>query len=624
MSQKLTILYERLSHDDELQGESNSISNQKMMLEEYARRNGLGNIRHFTDDGISGTRFDRPGFTAMLEQIEQGNVAVVCIKDMSRLGRDYLKVGMYMETMRKMGVRLIAVNDGVDSFSGDDDFTPFRNIMNEWYARDTSKKIKSTFQAKGQAGKHVASSPPYGYLKSPQDKEKWIVDEEAAAIVRRIFRMTMEGYGPYQIAQKLSEDRIPIPAYHQAQLGVGLHQNREFKDPYHWGSSTVCHILAKREYLGHTVNFKTRKHFKDKKSHYVPQDQWLIFEDTHEAIIDQETFDNVQRIRGQVRRYPDGWGEAHPLTGLMYCADCGSKMYVHRVNNGKRIPQYTCANYSKTPIGTRCKSAHRIKADNVMEIVAEMIREVIHHACVDREAFAKEIQTELEQKQTVDFSEQKKRMSVCEKRIGELEILIAKIYEDNVLGKLSDRRYETLSNQYEKEQEQLTQEVMGYKTMQENYEKDRKSAARFLTLVERYEDFEQLTTIMLNEFVEKIVVHEREQKGRVDSPQKIEIHFNMIGQFIPPAMEQPELTPEQLEEQRKREERKERLHQNYLKRKANGKQKAYEERIKAEKKAQIDAQKEAIRAEDREKGIYYIVSDKGTPEIPKARDIAIV
>ena len=301
MSQEITALYERLSHDDELQGESNSISNQKQMLEEYARRNGLGNIRHFTDDGISGTRFDRPGFVAMLEQIEKGNVKVVCIKDMSRLGRDYLKVGMYMETMRKMGVRLIAVNDGVDSFSGDDDFTPFRNIMNEWYARDTSKKIKSTFQAKGQAGKHVASSPPYGYLKSPEDKEKWIIDGEAAEIVRRIFRMTMEGYGPYQIAKKLSEDKIPIPAYHQSQLGVGLHQNREFKDIYLWGSSTVCHILAKQEYLGHTVNFKTRKHFKDKKSHYVSQDQWLIFEDTHEPIIDQETFDNVQRIRGQVR-----------------------------------------------------------------------------------------------------------------------------------------------------------------------------------------------------------------------------------------------------------------------------------------------------------------------------------
>ena len=259
-----------------------------------------------------------------------------------------------------------------------------------------------------------------------------------------------------------------------------------------------------------------------------------------------------------------------------------------------------------------------------MEIVSEMIREVIRHASVDREAFAKEIQAELEQKQTVDFTAQKKRMSVCEKRIGELEILIAKIYEDNVLGKLSDKRYETLSNQYEKEQEQLTQEVKEYKTMQEDYENDRKSAARFLALVKRYENFEQLTTVMLNEFVEKIVVHEREKKGRADSPQKIEIHFNMIGQFIPPAMEQPELTPEQLEEQRKREARKEKLHQNYLKRKANGKQKAYEERTKAEKKAQIDTQKEAIRAEDREKGIYYIVSDKGVPKIPRAKDTAIV
>lgn len=624
MSQKITALYERLSHDDELQGESNSISNQKQLLEEYARRNGLSNVRHFTDDGISGTRFDRPGFVAMLEQIEKGNVEVVCIKDMSRLGRDYLKVGMYMETMRKLGVRLIAINDGVDSFSGDDDFTPFRNIMNEWYARDTSKKIKSTFQAKGQAGKHVASSPPYGYMKSPEDKEKWIIDEEAAVIVRRIFRMTMEGYGPYQIARKLSEDKIPIPGYHQAQLGLGLYQHKEFKNPYHWGSSTICHILAKQEYLGHTVNFKTRKHFKDKKSHYVPQDQWLIFENTHEPIIDQETFDNVQRIRRQVRRYPDGWGEAHPLTGIMYCVDCGGKMYVHRVNNGKRIPQYVCANYAKSPVGTRCQSAHRIKAENVMELVAEMIREIIHHASVDREAFAREIQSELEQKQTVDFSVQKKRMAVCEKRIGELEILIAKIYEDNVLGKLSDKRYETLSNQYEKEQEQLTQEVMEYKTIQENYEKDRKSAARFLALVKKYEDFEQLTTVMLNEFVEKIVVHERDKKGRTDSPQKIDIYFNLIGQYIPPEMTEKEPTPEELEEQRRKEARKEKLHQNYLKRKANGKQKAYEERKKAEKKAQIDAQKELIRAEDRKKGIYYMVSDKDIPEIPKAKDMVVV
>lgn len=622
MSQfKITALYERLSHDDELQGESNSISNQKLLLEEYAKRNGFSNIRHFTDDGISGTRFDRPGFQAMLEQIEKGNVEVVCVKDMSRLGRDYLKVGMYMETMRKMGVRLIAVNDSVDSFNGDDDFTPFRNIMNEWYARDTSKKIKSTFQAKGHAGKHVASSPPYGYLKSPEDKEKWIVDEEAAVIVRRIFRMTMEGYGPYQIAKKLSEDKIPMPAYHQAQLGVGLHQHKEFIDPFRWSSSTVCHILAKQEYLGHTVNFKTRKHFKDKKSHYVSQDQWLIFENTHEPIIDQETFDNVQRIRGQVRRYPDGWGEAHPLTGLMYCADCGGKLYVHRVNNGKRIPQYVCANYAKTPVGTRCQSAHRVKAENVMELVSDMIREVIRYANVDRESFAREIQTELEQRQNIDFSIQKKRLAVCEKRVSDLEILIAKIYEDNILGKLSDTRYETLSNRYEKEQTQLTQEIEKYKLIQSKYEDEKKSVMRFLALIKRYENFEQLNTVMLNEFVEKIVIHERDRKGSVNGDQKIEIYFNLIGQFIPPSMEQPELTPEQIAEMQKKEKIRERQHQYYLKRKANGKLKAYEERVKEEKRAQIETKKENIRAEDRKKGIYYIMADKEIRDIPRAKKL---
>lgn len=625
MSQtKITALYERLSHDDELQGESNSISNQKQLLEDYARRNGLINIRHFTDDGISGTRFDRPGFQAMLEQIEDGKVETVCIKDMSRLGRDYLQVGIYMETMRKMGVRLIAVNDGVDSFSGEDDFTPFRNIMNEWYARDTSKKIRSTFQAKGNAGKHVASSPPYGYLKSPEDKEKWIVDEEAAAVVRRIFRMTMEGYGPYQIASKLSEEHIPIPAHHQTQLGVGLFQTRKLKDPYRWGSSTICHLLSKQEYLGHTVNFKTRKHFKDKKSHYVSQDQWLIFENTHEPIIDQETFDIVQKIRGRVRRYPDGWGEAHPLTGLMYCADCGGKMYVHRVNNGKRIPQYTCANYGKVPVGTLCKTQHRINADHVMELVADMIRAVIEYANIDREAFAKEIQAELEKKQTIDYSSQKKRAVECEKRIGELEILIAKIYEDNVLGKLSDRRYETLSKQYEQEQEQLIRENEEYKKAHMKYEKEKNSAKRFLSIVERYEKFEKLSTVMLNEFIEKIVVHERDQKGRIDSTQKVDIYFNLIGQFIPPTLSVPEPTEDELEEMRKKEARKEKLHQNYLKRKANGKQKIYDERAKARRRIEIEALKEAERAKDREKGIYYIVAEKGVPEIPRAKDKALV
>lgn len=356
---KITPLYERLSRDDELQGESNSISNQKLMLEDYARRNGFPRPTHFTDDGISGTRFDRPGFNAMMAEVEAGHVEAIIVKDMSRLGRDYLKVGQIMELLRQKNVRLIALNDGVDSFRGDDDFTPFRNIMNEWYARDTSKKIRSTFQAKGKTGKHLTGTVIYGYLWN-ESRTQWIVDPDAAAVVRRIFNMTMDGYGPYQIAGRLSADHVEIPSVHLARYGEGVNKNKTVKDIYGWGSSTIVNILKKREYLGHTINFKTRKHFKDKKSHYVDENEWTIFENTHEPIIDQETFDNVQRIRGNVRRYPDGWGEAAPLTGLLYCADCGGKMYVHRTNNGKRISQYTCSNYSKVPCGTLCPTQHRI------------------------------------------------------------------------------------------------------------------------------------------------------------------------------------------------------------------------------------------------------------------------
>ncbi|MTS26910.1 recombinase, partial [Ruthenibacterium lactatiformans] len=317
-NEKITALYERLSRDDfgkddDQQRESNSISNQKAMLEEFAARQGFTNIVHFTDDGISGTCFDRPGFLAMMKEVEAGNVEYLCIKDMSRMGRDYLKVGQIMEILRQRGVRLIAINDGVDSARGDDDFTPFRNIMNEYYARDTSRKIRSTFQSKGKSGKHLTGTVIYGYLWN-EARDQWLVDPEAAEVVKRIFAMTIDGYGPYQIASKLKEEKVLIPSAYLARHGEGVNKNKTFKDVYGWGSSTICNILEKREYLGHTINFKTRKHFKDKKSHYVPEDEWTIFENTHEAIIDQQTFDLVQKIRGNVRRYPDGWGEAAPLT----------------------------------------------------------------------------------------------------------------------------------------------------------------------------------------------------------------------------------------------------------------------------------------------------------------------
>ena len=611
-NEKITALYERLSRDDfgkddDQQRESNSISNQKAMLEDFAARQGFTNIVHFTDDGISGTCFDRPGFLAMMKEVEAGNVEYLCIKDMSRMGRDYLKVGQIMEILRQRGVRLIAINDGVDSARGDDDFTPFRNIMNEYYARDTSRKIRSTFQSKGKSGKHLTGTVIYGYLWN-EARDQWLVDPEAAEVVKRIFAMTIDGYGPYQIASKLKEEKVLIPSAYLARHGEGVNKNKAFKDVYGWGSSTICNILEKREYLGHTINFKTRKHFKDKKSHYVPEDEWTIFENTHEAIIDQQTFDLVQKIRGNVRRYPDGWGEAAPLTGLLYCADCGGKMYVHRTNNGKRISQYTCSQYSKVPVGKLCTTQHRINEDVVLSLVSEMLKAIAEYAKHDRAEFVRVVQEAQSSQQTAEVRKQRTRLATAKQRVSELEVLLCKIYEDNILGKLSDSRYATLDAQYEKEQSELTVEISDLEKAIKSYEKHEKDADRFIALIDKYENFDKLTIAMLNEFIEKILVHERDRKGSIQTTQEVEIYFNFVGRFVPPAFGEVELTPEELEEIRKREERKDRLHQNYLKRKANGKQKEYEERTKAKKKAEIEARKQAIRTEDIARGVFIPVS----------------
>ena len=567
------------------------------MLEDFARRNGLPNPTHFTDDGISGTRFDRPGFLAMMEEVEAGRVEAIVIKDMSRLGRDYLKVGQVMEVLRQRGVRLIAINDGVDSLKGDDDFTPFRNIMNEFYARDTSRKIRSVFKSKGMSGKHLTGTVIYGYLWD-EKREHWLVDEEAAEVVRRIFSLTLEGYGPYQIACKLSADRIEIPVVHLARFNEGVNRSKPVKDPYGWGSSTIVNILKKREYLGHTINFKTRKHFKDKKSHYVSEDEWTIFENTHEAIIDQQTFDLAQKIRSNVRRYPNGWGEAAPLTGLLYCADCGGKMYVHRTNNGKRVSQYTCSNYTKVPCGTLCPTQHRINESAVLTLVSDTLRAIAEYSRNDRTEFIHTVQETQVAQQSADISKKRRRLAAAQKRAGELEKLICKIYEDNALGKLPDARYKALDAQYAKEQDALEIEIAELEKAVTGYEQSQKSAEKFIALIDKYENFDTLTNTMLNEFVEKILVHERARKGSQDTTQEIEIYFNFLGRYIPPSLQPVPLTPEEQEELQKKEERKDRLHQNYLKRKASGAQKQYEDKIKAKKKAEMDAKKALIRAED--------------------------
>ena len=620
-NERITALYERLSRDDfgkddDQQRESNSISNQKAMLEDFATRQGFTNIVHFTDDGISGTCFDRPGFLALMREVEAGNVEYLCLKDMSRLGRDYLKVGQIMEILRQRGVRLIAINDGVDSARGDDDFTPFRNIMNEYYARDTSRKIRSTFQSKGKSGKHLTGLVIYGYLWN-EARDQWLVDPEAAEVVKRIFAMTIDGYGPYQIASKLKSEKVLIPSAYLAQHGEGVNKNKTFKDVYGWGSSTICNILEKREYLGHTINFKTLKHFKDKKSHYVPEDEWTIFENTHEAIIDQQTFDLVQKIRSKVRRYPDGWGETAPLTGLLYCADCGGKMYVHRTNNGKRISQYTCSQYSKIPVGKLCATQHRINEDVVLSLVSDMLKAIAEYAKHDRAEFVRVVQEAQSSQQTAAVRKQRTRLAAAKQRVSELEILLCKIYEDNILGKLSDSRYATLDAQYAKEQSELNSEIASLEKAVDGYEKHEKDVDHFIALIDKYENFDKLTIAMLNEFIEKILVHERDRKGSTQTTQEVEIYFNFVGRFVPPAFGEVELTPEELEEIRKREERKDRLHQNYLKRKASGAQKRYENKIKDKRKAEIEAKKAAIRAENIAKGVFVPVSQLPAKEPKK-------
>ncbi|MCD7804811.1 MAG: recombinase family protein [Oscillospiraceae bacterium] len=461
------------------------------------------------------------------------------------------------------------------------------------------------------AGKHTASLPSYGYLKSPDDKDQWVIDPVAAPIVKRIFLLSMDGKGPYQIAQILSDEKVDIPAYHHQKLGIGLYKSREIKNPYLWRSTTIAHILENPVYLGHTCNFKTRKHFKDKRSHYVDQDEWTIIENTHEAIIDQDTFDNVQRLRSNIRRYPDGWGETHPLSGLMFCADCGSVMYIHRVNNGKRVPTFDCSSYHKTPVGSLCPSAHRIHASVVMTLVKETLKEIVKFSAEDEAEFRRPVEEAVASQQDSAIKEQKSRLAACLKRREELEVLICKIYEDNALGKLPDVRYQLLDAQYAGEQATLEQEIQELQEAVGKSEKKEYSASKFIALVRKYQDFEELTTPMLIEFVDKILVHERDVKGRFDSPQTIEIYFNFVGQFSAPH-DEAEPTLEEIELEQRREATRQRRHEEYLRSKSTGWQATYYWKNKRAKKAKMDAAKEKIRAEDRENGIYYLPKQQGS------------
>ena len=535
---KITALYERLSRDDELQGESNSITNQKHFLEDYARKNGFVNIRHFIDDGVSGTTFDREGFQSMIAEVEAGNVAVIIVKDMSRFGRDYLKVGFYTEVMfKEKGVRFIAINNGIDSSNQQDsDFTPFLNIMNEWYARDSSRKIQAIFKARMQEGKRVSPSVPYGYRRDPDDKQHLIIDPEPAAVVRRIFKLVLEGNGVNRIADILYADKILIPSAYAEKYYPENQHSKSFHDPIRWTNQTIIHILEKREYMGHTVLGKTiSESYKTKKRRKATEDELMIFENTHEAIIDEETWNNVQRLIETKRRPKKNGAPPCRLSGLLYCADCGSKLS-HRYNSRNKYDadnSYGCSSYRQY---TRNCTMHYIRVSVVEKLILETIREVSAYALSNEKEFVKKVREASDVQQEATMKEYRRRLGKAKRRHEELDDLVKKLYESFATGKIPEKHFDRLLSGYDNEQTTLEAEMQELQTGLDRYGADSVRADRFLELVKRYTDFSELTTPMLNEFIEKVVVHEAD-KSTGDRRQKVDIYFNFIGCFVPPKPE---------------------------------------------------------------------------------------
>ena len=530
-NEKITPLYERLSRDDELQGESNSISHQKQMLEEFARRNGLPNPTHFTDDGVSGTRFDRPGFLAMMEEVEAGRVEAIVIKDMSRLGRDYLKVGQVMEILRQRGVRLIAINDGVDSLNGDDDFTPFRNIMNEWYPRDTSKKVRVSLRQRGTSGKHMGK-PPYGYRCDPEDKDHWILDEEAAQVVKLIFDLCIDGKGPEQIARILEEKQILTTR--------ALYAKRKKKPmperPYHWGNQSIVAILERQEYTGCTCNFKTySKSYKLKKRIPNEPEDMFYLPDTQEAIVSQAQFDRVQELRKNKRR-PVKAERQGLFSGLLFCADCGSKLHfaTSKRFEGKQ-DRYVCCHY-KSNRGT-C-TAHYIREDVLREIVSERIRAVNEYIRDDVDAFQEEWLQCRRTDQERSIRDDKKKVEQAKKRLSDLDVIISWLYEDYVLGNLSQDRYKKMSADYEAEQERLKLEIEVIEEGVEQREEMNDGLDAFIVLTQKYVDVEELTQTIVNEYIKKIVVYAPD-KSSGKRTQKVKIYFNFVDDVDIPIISEP-------------------------------------------------------------------------------------
>lgn len=529
---RVTALYERLSRDDELAGESNSILNQKKYLEDYAHKMGFTNLQHFTDDGYSGVNFNRPGFQSLIAEVEAGHIGTIIVKDMSRFGRNYLQVGFYTEIMfPQKDVRFIAINNSIDSSNAaENDFAPFLNIMNEWYAKDTSNKIKSIFDAKMKDGIRCSGSIPYGYCRVKGDKQTLIIDEEAAEVVRRIFLLANEGKSPREIAEILKADKVLIPAAYTKKNRKEQYKGTKFSDPYQWGISTVRTILDRREYLGHTILHKSvGTNFKLHKRRDTTEEEQYVFYDTHEPIISQELWDSVQERRKRVDRASPWGSHKHRLSGIMFCADCGRRMALqthYGKKDGKLRYAFRCGGYENR---VESCSAHGISADAVEQLLLTSIQRLSRFVLKDEKEFAKELQKMWLEKQQSKPQHSKDDLKRLQKRYDELSDLIRGLYENLVSGLLPERQYKQLMMQYDDEQAELEAKMDKINEEIANSEIKPLAIEKFIALIKRYKSPVEVTDMMLMELVEKIIIHESEGKGNAKT-QQVDIYFNYIGQ----------------------------------------------------------------------------------------------
>lgn len=520
-------LYERLSRDDNLEGESYSIGNQKKLLAKVAKEKGYTNLVHFLDDGISGVTMDRPGFVEMLCQLEQGKAAAVFVKDLSRLGRNYIEVGRLTEEFfPDHDIRLVAVSDNIDTAEGENELAPIRNLFNEWYARDISKKRRISNKIKGNAGEPMGQ-PPYGYIKDPNDPKHWIVDDEAAQVVRRVYSMTLEGFGTEQIAAQLEKDDVLTPRAYWLTKGIKRPGKGKQQPPTKWNSSTITKILSLQEYCGDILNFKTySKSYKNKKRIDNDRENWVVFQDVHEAIIERAVYEQVQQKRGKIRKRRTNNGEHNMFSGLLVCADCGSNLHFHFNQGNPEIKYFNCSNY-KGNRGT-CTSTHYVRVDFLEEVVLGEIRRLTKFASLYEDEFVKAVIGHSQQAEQTDRKLKEKELKTLLARDEELDGLFERIYEDNVSGKLSDDRFAKMSRRYEDEQKELAEKIKKLRSEIEKQSSRSMTTDMFIGLVRKYTRARKLTPRMLNELVEKIEVFNAEKIDGVWE-QRLRIHYNCVG-----------------------------------------------------------------------------------------------